>query len=62
MRDLARIEGLVELPRRLQLLAARSAALMNVAEISRATALPHTTLKRHLPLLEHTLLLRPLPA
>ena len=62
VRDLARIEGLVELPRLLQLLAARSAALMNVAEISRASAMPHTTLKRYLALLEHTFLLRPLPA
>ena len=63
MRDLAWIEGrLVEPPRLLQLLAARSAVLMNVAEISRASALPHTTLKRYLVLLEHTFLLRPLPA
>ncbi|MGH8676358.1 MAG: ATP-binding protein [Burkholderiales bacterium] len=62
VRDLARIEGLVELPRLLQLLAARSAALMNIAELSRAAAIAHSTLKRYLALLELTYLLRPLPA
>ncbi|MBI2297032.1 MAG: ATP-binding protein, partial [Betaproteobacteria bacterium] len=62
VRDLARIEGLIEMPRLLALLAARSSALMNMSELSRASAIPQTTLKRYLALLELTWLLRPLPA
>lgn len=62
VRDLARIEGLIEMPRLLALLAARSSALMNMSELSRAAAIPQTTLKRYLALLELTWLLRPLPA
>jgi predicted AAA+ superfamily ATPase len=62
VRDLARIEGLIDLPRLLALLAARSSGLMNMAEISRSAAIPHTTLKRYLTLLELTFLLQPLAA
>jgi hypothetical protein len=52
IRDLARIEGLIDLPRLLALLAARSSSLENVAEISRASGLAHSTLRRYLGLLE----------
>ncbi len=62
VRDLAHIEGLIDMPRLLALLAARSAGLMNVAEISRASGIAHTTLKRYLALFELTYLLAPLPA
>lgn len=62
IRDLANIDGLTELPRLLGLLAARSSALMNMAEMSRATGMPHTTLRRYLALLEATFILQPLPA
>ncbi|MFZ5861809.1 MAG: ATP-binding protein [Nitrospirota bacterium] len=62
VRDLSNIEGLVELPRLLALLAARSGALMNVAEVSRAVGIPHTTLKRYLALLQATYLVTLLPA
>src|SRR5690606_1185914 len=37
VRDLMRIEGLTELPRLMQLLAARSGGLLNAAELSRTT-------------------------
>ncbi|HLQ25476.1 MAG TPA: ATP-binding protein [Acidiferrobacterales bacterium] len=61
VRDLANIEGLVEMPRLLALLAARTGALMNLAEVSRAVGIPHTTLKRYLTLLQATFILTPLP-
>lgn len=57
IRDLAQIEGLVELPRLLQLFAARCASLLNLSEVSRSTGVAATTLKRYLALLEKTYLL-----
>jgi predicted AAA+ superfamily ATPase len=61
VRDLASIESLPSLPRLLGLLAARSASLLNYAEISRALGLPQTTLKRYMALLEQTFLIRLIP-
>ncbi len=62
VRDLANIDKLTDLPRLLSLLAARTGSLMNIAEISRAVGIPHTTLQRYLSLLEATFLFQPLPA
>lgn len=62
VRDLANIEGLTDLPRLLGLLAARSSALMNMSEVSRAAGIPHSTLRRYLALLEAAFILQPLPA
>lgn len=62
IRELAHIDGLTDMPRLLALLAARPSALMNMAEISRASGIAHSTLKRYLSLLEATFLLQPLPA
>ncbi len=62
VRDLANIEGLTELPRLLSLLAARAPSLLNFAELSRSSALPQSTLKRYMTLLEATFLLQSLPA
>lgn len=62
VRDLANIEKLTDLPKLLGLLAARVGGLMNVAEISRAIDIPHTTLQRYLALLEAAFMFRPLPA
>ena len=62
VRDLANIEKLTDLPKLLGLLAARTGGLMNVAEISRAIDIPHTTLQRYLALIEVAFLFRPLPA
>lgn len=62
IRDLARIDGLIDLPRLLALLAARAGSLANAAEISRASGLAHSTLRRYLGLLEAVFMLQPLPA
>jgi predicted AAA+ superfamily ATPase len=61
VRDIANIEGLTQLPRLLNLLATRTAAQLNFAELSRSMGLPQTTLKRYLALLEATFLIRRLP-
>ena len=62
MRDLANIEGLTSLPRLLSLLAARATSLLNFSELSRSAAIPQTTLKRYMALLETTFLVQALPA
>jgi predicted AAA+ superfamily ATPase len=62
VRDIAQIGGIAELPRLLSVLAARSSSLVNIAEMSRALGLPHTTLTRYLALLESAFLLRRIPA
>lgn len=61
-RELRHIDGLHELPRLLELLAARSGALLNIAEISRAVGIAHSTLRRYLALLEALFIFTPLPA
>jgi predicted AAA+ superfamily ATPase len=61
VRDLARIEGLTELPRLLALLAARPMAQLNYADLSRGTGMPQSTLKRYCALLETVFLVRLLP-
>jgi predicted AAA+ superfamily ATPase len=62
VRNLGQIEGLTDLPRLLNLLAARAASLLNIAELSRSVGLPHTTLTRYLALLESAFLVRRVPA
>ena len=62
VKELAQIEDLIALPRLLAVLATRAAKLLNFADISRDCALPQTTLKRYLALLEMTYLVQPLPA
>jgi len=62
VRDLANIEGLTDMPKLLSLLAARVSGLTNMSEISRASGLAHTTLRRYLSLLEATFILQPLLA
>lgn len=62
VREFANIEGLTDLPRLLALLAARASSLFNLAEVSRTIAIPQTTLKRYLTLLEMAFLVLPLPA
>jgi uncharacterized protein len=59
--DLARIEGLTELPRLLAVLAARPMAQLNIADLSRGTGLPQSTLKRYFALLETVFLVRLIP-
>ncbi len=62
VRDFANIEGLMALPGLLRLLAARAMALQNATELSRASGLALTTLRRYLGLLEGTFLLQRIPA
>lgn len=62
VRDIADIDGLSDMPRLLSLIAIRSPSLLNFAEISRTIAIPQTTLKRYMMLLEATFLIRNLPA
>jgi len=62
VRDLANIEGLTDMPRLLGLLAARSSALLNMSEVSRAAGIAHSTLRRYLALLEAAFIFQPLAA
>lgn len=62
VRELAHINGLTALPRLLSLLAARSGSLLNFSELSNTAAIPQTTLKRYMTLLETTFLIHLLPA
>lgn len=62
VRDLANIEGLIDFPKLLSILAARAGGLLNYAEVSRTSALPQTTLKRYVALLENLFLIEYLPA
>ena len=62
VRDLAHIEQLTEVPNLLQLLATRSATLLNFAELSRTAGLAQSTLKRYFALLEMLFLAVRLPS
>ena len=62
VRDLSRIEDLTVMPRLLSILAARTGALLNAAEISRGSGIAQATLKRYLALLETLFLFLELPA
>ncbi len=60
VRDLANIEGLAELPRVLELLAARAGSTLNAADLGRLASIPRTTLLRYLLALEAVYLYQPL--
>jgi predicted AAA+ superfamily ATPase len=62
VREIAEIERLTEMPRLLGLLAARAGAIVNMAEIARAAAVPHKTLTRYLSLLELIFIVRRIPS
>ena len=62
VRDLANIEQLTEIPNLLQLLATRSATLLNFAELSRTAGLAQSTLKRYFALLEMLFLVVRVPS
>jgi hypothetical protein len=61
VRDLSNIEGLSDFPRLLALLAARAAGLLNLSDVSRATTISQTTLKRYMALLQTMYLVVLLP-
>jgi len=62
VRDLARVDALHAMPNLLRVLAARSSGLLNLADVARDAGLSHTTLARHLALLETVFLVHRLPA
>lgn len=62
VRDLAIVEGLHHLPQLLRLVAARASSMVNFAELSRALAVPQTSLKRYFALLEAVFLVQRVPA
>jgi uncharacterized protein len=62
VQDIANVAGLAELPRLMQLLAARSTGLLNYAGLSRDLGIPQTTLKRYVALLEKAFIVRTVPA
>ena len=61
VRELANIERLSEMPRLLGLLASRVGQPVNFADLARTVAIPQTTLKRYVTLMETTFLVRLLP-
>lgn len=62
VRDLARIEGLTQLPKALSMFASRAGQLINIADVANNLAIPQTSLKRYLTLLQTTYLVYLLPA
>lgn len=62
VRDIANIQGLTDMPKLLSLLAARTASLLNFAELSRSSGLTQTTLKRYMTLLQATYMITLVPA
>ncbi len=62
VRDLANIEGLIEMPRLLSLLASRAAGLLNIAEVSRSMGFQQVKLNRYMQLLEKVFLIETVSA
>ena len=62
IRDIAQIDGSVQMPQLLTALAHKATGTLNAAEVSRTLGLPQTTLKRYLHLLQTVFLITPLPA
>jgi uncharacterized protein len=62
VRDYANVRGLTELPNVVNMLAARNATLLNIAELSRTLAMPHSTLSNYLDMLEALFLICRVPA
>lgn len=60
--SLADVDALATMPRLVRLLAARTASQLNVAELSRSSQIPNSTLGRYLALLEAAFLIRRIPA
>ena len=61
IRELANINGLMLMPKLLELLATRLSCLLNSAELSRTMQIPQTSMKRYLALFEATYLIHRLP-
>lgn len=52
VQDLAKIEGLAQLPNLLELISARTGSLLNTSELSRSSKLANTSLQRYITLLQ----------
>lgn len=61
VRDISNLDGLDSLPRLLALLAARTAGLLNASDLARSLALPNTSLRRYLAILEAIFLVMRIP-
>jgi predicted AAA+ superfamily ATPase len=61
IRELANIDRLSAMPNLFMLMASRSGGLMNVADISSSSGIPHTTLTRYIAVLEGAFILQLLP-
>ena len=61
VRDLAQIEGVIELPRLLATLAARAGSPLNFADLGRSLAMTQMTVKRYIALFEALFLVVTLP-
>ncbi len=62
IREIANIEDLTLLPKLLNLIATRSATLVNYSELARSSRIPETSLKRYISLLESVFLVHKIPA
>jgi predicted AAA+ superfamily ATPase len=62
IRDVANVAGLVDLPRLLQMLAARAGGTVNYSALGRDLGISQTTLKRYIALFEVTFLVKALRA
>lgn len=62
IRELANIEGLMQLPNVLQLIAARIGSTINFSDIARLSGIKSTTLQRYITLLEQVFLILKIPA
>lgn len=62
IRELANIEGLVEIPNVLELIAGRVGGILNLSDLSRLSGIPNTTMQRYYALLQHVFLITHLPA
>lgn len=62
IRELANIEGLMQIPNVLQLLATRVGSTVNLSDIARLSGIKNSTLQRYLALLEQVFLILKVPA
>lgn len=57
IRELANIDGLVEIPNVLELIAGRVGSTLNLSDVSRLSGIPNTTMQRYYALLQHVFLI-----
>lgn len=60
VRDISNITDITTLPKLLAQLALRSSSLLNLADVARDLSIPHSTMRRHMALMEATFLHAPL--